>query len=147
MFMDTTSPWKLTAYKNVSAGWTEHICMKCDNIQDSYSYDNYEMYQKKDCRNHLSIVSVPPNNPILTFNTVTTTTNIGNMDSFFTNLDATICGITSCSIYLSDCSSAYSGSYISFTDSSPFNIVAVMNIQVGYTVDLCYTCTNNQDVI
>jgi hypothetical protein len=59
------------------------------------------------------------------------------------NTDTTNCGISSCTIYDSDCSSVITdATKITLGSTDPWDAMAVRNEASGYTISICVECTN-----
>ena len=97
-----------------------------------------------DCSIALTNVASTPSNPSFAYNSAGTE-SVGDMNTFFVNADSTNCAITSCTVFLADCSSAYTSGLISMASSSPFAMTANRNEVGGYTETVCVSCTNGAD--
>jgi hypothetical protein len=147
--MSSSTPWTITANKNVLPSWTETVCISCTNLNSlqTITKDNYIVTQNEHiCYSVLAAIGTAPTNPSLTYDAVTTTQSVGDMDTFFTNTDTINCAISSCTMYGSDCSTAYATAYpltyLSMASSTPWGITATKNINVGWAETICMACTN-----
>ena len=87
------------------------------------TYDNYLVTQIMDCAISLTDAAAPTD-PTLTFDSVTTTANVGVWTLFFANADLVNCAITSCILKASGCSSAYVAGQLSIAPATPWTITA-----------------------
>jgi hypothetical protein len=124
--MAGSSPWGFTSVKNVMAGWSEYICLKCTNGQQTINYDSIVIKQDAvNCYTTLSAPSTLPTNPLtIAYASSPTTQTIGTWSTFAQNSDTSGCPVTSCSIKAIGCSGAYTGSYLTITGSPPTTISA-----------------------
>ena len=71
--------------------------MECTNGDQTVSYPNYKVTQIRDCATSLGLAAAPTN-PVLIYNTVTTTQSVGDWTTFFTNADNANCPVTTCAL-------------------------------------------------
>ena len=84
--MANSSPWAITANKNVVAGYTETVCISCFNGFQTITKNNYIVTQSPlSCTGVLSL-GTTPSSPSLFYNSGTTTQNVAvARTDFFTN--------------------------------------------------------------
>jgi hypothetical protein len=61
--------------------------------------------------------------------------------TYFSNSNPNFCGISQCSLYEDDCTTAMSDP-ISMDSSSPWDMKARKDIDAGYTQIICIECSN-----
>jgi hypothetical protein len=75
-----------------------------------------------------------------------TTSTWTDWNTYFGNTDTNNCGITSCTLYESDCSTALSNP-VSMAGVSPFDVTALKNVLAGYSQTMCVSCTNGAQTV
>lgn len=149
--MLSTSPWTITAQLNVQIGWSQIICYSCTNNIGTITKDNYVVTQKPSiCYTSLGPeTTTPPTNPKLVAHSSTTSSStINTWSDFFSNLDATNCPVTLCTLKAIGCVNSYASAYpigkLSITSST--SLEAVVNIDQGWTETVCIICTNDNGI-
>jgi hypothetical protein len=149
--MDSSSPWAITADKNVLAGYSYTLCISCTNGVQTVQETRW-VVTLVGCSSSLTVPSSSPSAKSLTYYSSTSsyyTSYEIYLDSsgwdysygYFSNSMSSDCPITSCSLYDSDCSTPRSTD-ISMDSSSPWDVHADRTVLAGYSYTICVSCTN-----
>ena len=136
-----------TAKQNVELGYTETLCVQCENgFGSKIQKDGWKIHQKRNCGTAMAnqVQTTTPTNKVVNYAaTSTMVTQITDSSAFFTNTFATEClGITECFLKSSGgCANAYAGTNIAI-EKSTGKITAKTNVDAGYTEIVCVECRN-----
>ena len=140
-----TTPFGITATKNVNGGYIETVCVSCSNTLQTIDYDNFKITQTH-CAVAITPKTVPPD-PMMTYSTAPSSQIVGDWTTYFTNADTTYCPITSCSLKNAGCGGAFSGAQLSIPSAaSPWSVSANKNVVAGYNEKTCVECTNGDQI-
>ena len=153
--MLSSSPWTITAKRDVVAGYTYSVCLQCSvqNNEDTAKADNWDItLNGLDCSNTLShsgslfvtnnIAYVAGQNQDIT---------PSDWNTYFSNTDSTNCPITECGIHAhDDCQDGAStktsaNSNVWMSTSSPWTLTMSKQEVNGYNDHFCIRCTNGGD--
>lgn len=138
---------KITAYDGIQNGWTEKVCVKCENYgKSSITQDEWTVHQKADCTVALTGEKVTPSYPDASnyFDGTTALLEVASSSAvFFTNTHLDDCGvINKCSLLKQGCiTGAYTDGNI-VIDATSGKISAKQNINAGHTQTVCIECEN-----
>ena len=136
----------LSITQNVDAGYTETLCVECQNSAGSIvQHDGWVITQTRNCATALAgAVQGTPlvDQTIAYLNDASLVTKAAGFASFFTNPFESFCGaITTCSLKVSGCGSDYAGSNLAITANTGA-ITGKQNIAAGYEDTVCIRCEN-----
>jgi hypothetical protein len=138
-----TSSFGIEMTQNVAMGYEETLCVECKNSKDDITkHDNWKVVQIMNCALALDGANQATAHPDKVNDYVNTGTKLevaSSYSDFFTNPygSVDICGaITSCSIKVQGCGSAYSGSNL-IINSSTGKITAKQNVDAGFVETVC----------
>jgi len=131
--------------QNIDAGYTETLCIMCENAGGStVQHDNFKVVQKNNCAVALVGTNASPHaNVVIPYvNNVALHTAATNSADFFTNPLVASCGaITACELKASGCTNAYTAANL-VIDASTGAITAKKNVDAGYVDVVCVKCSN-----
>lgn len=96
--------------RNFAAGYTKNFCIVCTNGYDSEAFKMAVIQLPIDCSGTLTPAPNPAN-PVLTYSTATPTQSLQPYTGFFSNSNPSECPVTSCTLYGTDCTTAYATAY------------------------------------
>ena len=139
-YFETTDPWNLQLNTGTMITNAEKACLKCSNENDFSIEKVFEI--KLNCSSYwslntaISIPSIPFGEAFQVFLADSTTLVTNSQPSL------TPCAISQCTLQAADCTSAYSGSKLTMSSSSPFEVTGVGNEKYGWTEQACIKCVN-----
>ena len=137
--MASSSPWAVSASKNVLAGYSYTICVSCTNGVQTVT-ENRWVVTLTGCGSTLTAPTSTPDPVSLTYSSSDSSDRIyplssmssTDWDTYFANTASSNCPITSCSLFEAGCSTALT-SPVSIGSTSPFNVIALKSDAAGYT--------------
>ena len=147
--MATSSPWAVTMSLSNTAGYNTYTCVRCTTGYDTVDLNGWQFVQRADAC--VSSLSTPSSSSIASVNlaytagaaamAISPTSSTWAPDTVF-SISAACPSMTSCTAYLAGCSTLYTGSEITVSNTA---ITAIKTVEAGYSYDLCIRCTNGSD--
>lgn len=146
--MSSTVVGRVWANQNTDLGWTDKVCIVCQNADGSKVYnDNWTVYQKPDC---VTLTTNTLTEKVYAYSSTATNTAVYTYSDVFTNSKSTLCPVATCSLKQSDCTASLTVSQaalFSIGSISPWTLRMSQTVVQGYaTESLCYTCTTKDSV-
>lgn len=149
--LSASTPFTVTANRNVIAGYSETVCIECKNDNYGEIFQSisapYTVSQAPACQLSMSVGSALPANPTLQYDSASPSTLVlPDSKVIYTEQWPAACTSHTCSMLASGCGGAYSGSKLIMGPANAFSITAIRNVIAGYTETVCISCTNGMDV-
>ena len=133
--------WSISFQKSVPLGYTESICIKCQNSDQTITQDNFTVTQRSKCLTTLSDAQNPLGDQAFSYDSQPASIGSG-YTSFFANSDVVNCPVTMCSLRQQGCEASYEDGRVTIGSTSPFVIQTVRNVKSGFEDEVCVECTN-----
>ena len=133
--------WSISFKKSVPLGYTESICIKCQNSDQTITQDNFSVTQRSKCLTTLSAAQNPLGDQSFSYDSQPAEVGSG-YTSFFANSDEVNCPVTMCALKQQGCQASYEDGRVTVGSTSPFVIQTVRNIKSGFEDRVCVECTN-----
>lgn len=133
LVMSSTVVGRVWAKQNTDLGWTDTVCIVCQNADGSKVYnDNWKVYQKPDC---MTLTTNTLTEKIYAYSSTATNTAVYTYSDVFTNSKSTLCPVTTCTLKQSDCTTSLSVSQaavFSIGSNSPWTLRLSQTVVQGY---------------